>query len=316
MISVVAGTFNVLHEGHKKLIRKAFELGDSVIIGITSDDMASVDRKDVVPYSIRKKELEGFLNTIKGRWEIIEISDIYGPREKMDRADILVVSDETEENGKVVNNERISRGIRPFRIVVVPVVNAFDMDKISSSDIMNGEYSKSGKHDGIKVAVGSINRIKIEAVRSVMERIYDDVIIIPVNVKSGVPEQPKGEETRQGAINRAKGAIGGYDLGVGIEAGVFDTEDGLYDFQYCAVADKDDIITIGVGPGFRYPDEVAALVSKGMTVSESVHTIYGDKDIGKRQGAVGLLSKGLLDRKTLTEQSVIAAMIPRMENIR
>jgi non-canonical (house-cleaning) NTP pyrophosphatase len=43
--------------------------------------------------------------------------------------------------------------------------------------------------------------------------------------------------------------------------------------------------------------------------------IYGIPEIGKKQGAIGLLSKGLIDRKTLTEQSVISALIPRMEHL-
>ena len=49
-----------------------------------------------------------------------------------------------------------------------------------------------------------------------------------------------------------------------------------------------------------------------MTVGDSMREIYGDTDIGKKQGAVGLLSKGLIDREKLTEQAVIAAMIPRL----
>ena len=49
-----------------------------------------------------------------------------------------------------------------------------------------------------------------------------------------------------------------------------------------------------------------------MTVGDAVKEIYGNTEIGKKQGAIGLLSKGLIDRKTLTEQSVTAAMIPRL----
>ncbi|MDL2242002.1 inosine/xanthosine triphosphatase [Bacteroidales bacterium OttesenSCG-928-L03] len=312
MISVVAGTFNILHEGHKRLISEAFRCGDSVIVGITSDNMASSGRGEVVPLYIRKKELETFLRSFPQRWEIVEINDLYGPREVMDKADVLVVSEETAKNGDKVNIERAGRGLAPFKIVVIPMINSSNSDKISSSDIMNGEYSKKGSIDAIRVAVGSTNRIKVEAVRSVMERVFTDVIIIPTEVSSGVPEQPKEEQTRQGAVNRAKAAIGDNDLAVGIEAGVFETEDGLYDFQYCAILDKEGRMTIGVGPGFRYTDDIASLVSKGMTVSEAIHNIYGSVDIGKKQGAVGLLSDGLLDRKTLTEQSVTAAMIPRI----
>jgi inosine/xanthosine triphosphatase len=209
----------------------------------------------------------------------------------------------------------MSRGVRPLKIVVIPILNAYNDDKISSTGIMNGEYSRNGRGDSVKIAVGSTNRVKVEAVRAVMERIFGNVIIKPIDVKSGVPEQPKELETRTGAVNRATSALGDNDLSVGIEAGVFQTEDGLYDFQYCAILDKNGTMTIGVGPGFRYPDDVAELVSEGMTVSEAMHKLYGDPEIGKKQGAVGLLSKGLLDRKTLTEQSVTAAMIPRMDNL-
>ena len=49
-----------------------------------------------------------------------------------------------------------------------------------------------------------------------------------------------------------------------------------------------------------------------MTVGDAVRRLYGNNGIGKRQGAVGMLSKGLLDRLGLTEQSVTAAMIPRI----
>jgi len=160
-----------------------------------------------------------------------------------------------------------------------------------------------------------MNRVKIEAVRTVMERIFGNVIVIPADVESGVPEQPRELEIREGAINRARSALGDNDISVGIEAGVFPTDDGLYDFQYCAVLDRSGKLTIGIGSGFRYPDDVAALVSEGMTVGEAMHKLYGHADIGKKQGAVGLLSKGLLDRKALTEQSVVSAMIPRMKDL-
>jgi len=315
MISIVAGTFNILHEGHRRLIEKAFEVGDEVMLGVTTDAMASGMRKEVIPLYLRKKELEAFLSGMNKPWKIVEINDIYGPKEMVDSADIIVVSEETEKNAGELNRERGTRGIGPLRVVVVPLVTAYNETKISSTGIMSGEYSRNGSNDAVRIAVGSTNRVKIEAVRTVMEKIFGNVIVVPVDVKSMVPEQPKGDETRTGAVNRAVSALGGNDLSVGIEAGVFSTEDGLYDFQYCAVLDKNGKMTIGVGPGFRYPDDIASLVSQGMTVGSAVHKLYGDSGAGRKQGAVGILSKGLLDRKTLTEQSVTAAMIPRMEHL-
>ncbi|MCL2148706.1 MAG: inosine/xanthosine triphosphatase [Methanomassiliicoccaceae archaeon] len=316
MRSVVAGTFDVLHEGHRRLIRRAFEAGDEVLVGITSDGMASSKEGGRAPIHLRRRELEAFLCGMGKPWEVVEISDMYGPRDKMDASDVLVVSEETAPNAELVNRERASRGVRPFEVVVVPLVAASDGGKISSAGVLRGDYSREGRSDAVRVAVGSLNRVKVEAVRAVMERVFGSAVIVPVRAGSGVPDQPWGPETRSGAVNRAVAALGDRDLSVGIEAGVFPTEDGLYDFQYCAVLDKGGRMTVGVGPGFRYPDEVAALVSGGMTVGEAVERLHGDADIGMGQGAVGLLSMGLLDRKALTEQAVVAAMVPRMAGLR
>jgi len=160
------------------------------------------------------------------------------------------------------------------------------------------------------IAVGSSNPVKAEAVRTVMEKIYGEVRITPIKVNSGVPEQPWGDETLRGALNRAEAAMGDHDLSVGIEAGVFEMYDGVYDIQHCVVLDRRGRMTIGMGPGFRYPDDVAELLRKGMTVGDAMKTLYKDHS-GRGEGAIGILSKGLIDRKSLTEQAVKAAMISR-----
>jgi len=312
MFSAVAGTFNILHSGHKELIDRAFDIGDEVFIGITTDRMASSNRSDIVSLYLRRKELECYLSNKTKPWSIIEIDNIYGPLDKMDKVDILVVSEETLDNGKKLNEERKSRGIRPLELCVIPLKISSDGKKISSTGILEGRYARNGESNVMNIAVGSLNHIKIEAVRTVMERVYGDVKITAIDADSGVPPQPFESETRLGAINRARNAIGMHMMSVGIEAGVFEKPDGLYDYQYCAILDREGKMTIGTGCGFRYPDKVADLVRTGYTVGDAVHEIYGNIDIGKKQGAVGLLSKGLLDRKNLTEQSVTAAMIPRL----
>ena len=311
MITAVAGTFNVLHEGHKALIRRAFEIGDEVRIGITSDRMASEGRDSSVGIYIRRKELESFLSGM-GNYSVFEIDDIYGPREMMDEVDVLVVSEETFGNGVKINEDRASRGIRPLELSVVPLVKTDSGEKISASSILRGEYGRSGRKDVIDIAVGSGNQVKVSAVRSVMEKIYGDVRITAVDVPSGVPPQPFGDQTHQGSYNRAMAALGDHDMAVVIEAGVFEMLDGLYDIQHCTIVSKDGKVTCGHGSGFRYPDPIAELVRGGMTVGDAVKEVYGSTEIGKKQGAIGLLSKGLIDRKTLTEQSVTAAMIPRL----
>lgn len=311
MIAAVAGTFNILHRGHRALLEHAFSVADHVFVGITSDAMAAGGREKVLPLYLRRAALVDYLNTL-GNYTVFVIDDIYGPNDIMDNAEVLVVSEETRSNALLVNERRSSRGVPELRIEVVPLIVTDNGDKISASAILRGEYGREGRRDIMHVAVGSANSVKVEAVRSVMERVYGDVRVTGYDVDSGVPPQPFGDQTHQGAVNRARACIDGHDLAVGIEAGVFDILDGLYDIQHCCIVSKDGRETYGQGPGFRYPDTIADLVHDGMTVGDAVHSVYGDTDIGKKQGAIGLLSKGLLDRKALTEQSVIAAMVPRL----
>lgn len=312
MISAVAGTFDVLHDGHIALIDRAFEIGDSVLVGITSDEMASAGRGEHVPLAIRLPALERRLSGYGRPYEVFVIDDMYGPADRMDPVDVLVVSEETLGNGRALNDERRSRGVRPLELSVVPLVKACDGSKISANRILEGAYGKHGDDHVADIAVGSLNRVKVEAVRCVMERVYGDVRITAADVPSGVPEQPFGDQTRQGAENRARAALGGHRMAVGIEAGVYELPDGLYDIQQCCIIDSDGRITRGQGSGFRYPDEVAALVRGGLSVGQAFGKLFGDTEIGRKGGAIGMLSRGILDRESLTEQSVTAAMIPRI----
>ena len=314
MKTAVAGTFNVIHDGHKALFARAFELGTEVCVGITSDAMAAESRPDFVPLHVRRTALDSVLRTYGKPYSIFVIDDIYGPPEILDDVDILIVSPETEANGYKINEEREKRGVRPLIISIVPLILASDGHKVSARSILEGKYGTHGYSDVLDIVVGSTNHVKVEAVRDVMEKVFGDVRVTGTEVDSGVPDQPFEEQTRQGAINRARAALGDHDMAVGIEAGVFEKDEGLYDIQYCAVIDRSGRITVGTGSGFMYPPAVAELVRKGQTVGEAMKAVFEQPDIGKGQGAIGYLSRGLLDRKALTEQSVIAAMVPRLND--
>lgn len=311
MKAMLGGTFNVLHDGHKALIQKAFELSNDVIIGLTCDKMASSGRKRVNPYYLRMKSLIMFLESIGRAAEIVPLSDKFGSAAKVERG-YLIVSKETEDNAKLINKKRVAAGLEPLIVSVIDMVKGKNGFELHARDILSGECSRDGDTDVMTIAVGSLNHVKVEAVRTVMEKIYGNVRIIPVNTESGVPEQPFGDEAHKGAVNRATAALGTYELSVGIEAGVFEMYGYLYDVQYCAILSKDGKITVGMGPGFRYPDKVAELVRNGMNVSDAMSNTYGSIRPGNKEGAIGILSKGLLDRKALTEQSITAAMIPRI----
>ncbi len=168
----------------------------------------------------------------------------------------------------------------------------------------------------MKVVVGSKNPVKLNATRNVLKKIYNDLEIKPSEVDSEVPDQPFGlDETINGAINRAKNAFTDWaDLSVGIESGLMETPNtitGYIDLQWCAIFDGDRV-TIGVSSGFEYPPMVINEVLNGFEVGDIMDKITGVENLGQKKGAVSRLSEDMLDRTENTEQCVLTAMIPRM----
>jgi len=142
---VVGGTFDVLHEGHKTFLRKAFELGD-VTIGLTSGFMArKIKKREVEDFERRKKTLEDFIKKeLKIKPKILKIEDKFGPTLKKD-FHYIVVSPETYEAALLINQERQKRKKKPIEIVKISFVLAKDGKPISSTRIFKKEIDRWGK---------------------------------------------------------------------------------------------------------------------------------------------------------------------------
>lgn len=145
---VVGGTFECLHDGHRKLLKKAFELaeGGDVDIGLTSDEMANKRDRKVADYSTRKSRLLEYLKDIAGNdanYSIIELNDPYGKTLDEDY-DYIVVSPETCPVALKINLIRSEKNMMPLRIVKVDFVLADDDDRISSTRIIRGEMDIHG----------------------------------------------------------------------------------------------------------------------------------------------------------------------------
>jgi pantetheine-phosphate adenylyltransferase len=143
----VGGTFEVLHKGHRALLARAFEEGDEVLIGLTTDEMANRSRKRKVrPFEQRERELGEYLDlTFPDQgYEIVAISDELGPAATMRDLDALVVSEGSYRNGLRVNEARLERRLQPVRIVRMPHVLADDGRPISSTRVLAGECDAEG----------------------------------------------------------------------------------------------------------------------------------------------------------------------------
>jgi pantetheine-phosphate adenylyltransferase len=139
----IGGTFDVLHDGHKALLKRAYMLGD-VIIGLVSDEMAGGKLHVVNAYNSRKKSLIAYIKTLTGNDPmIVALIDPYGPTlEQM--FDYIVVSPETLPTAKEINTLRSRHGLPAIKIVCVDFVLAQDGKPISSTRIHLGEIDEHG----------------------------------------------------------------------------------------------------------------------------------------------------------------------------
>ncbi|MDA4126650.1 MAG: pantetheine-phosphate adenylyltransferase [Thaumarchaeota archaeon] len=142
------GTFDHIHRGHIALLAKSFEVGDTVVIGVTSDEFARREGKNPdQSYAERVKALEDLIHTrFQGRrYLIAKLDDYFGPGIASPEVEAIVVSRETASRVPMANVLREAKGFPPLEVVVVDYVLADDSKPISSTRIRNGEIDVEGK---------------------------------------------------------------------------------------------------------------------------------------------------------------------------
>ena len=145
----MGGTFDILHLGHKALLQRALEVGDIVLIGLTTDARASKKRNktQISPYNMGLANLQKLLKTMKAldKFQIVPLENDWGPSVIDEDFEAIIVSDETKSTAQKINKIRSANGKTELEIVVVPMIRAQDGNKISSSRIRNKEINSEGK---------------------------------------------------------------------------------------------------------------------------------------------------------------------------
>ena len=145
---MVGGTFDPLHDGHKHLLKRSFEVagpGGSVVIGLTSDLFASHKTHPIHPFATRKADLEQYISsTINStQWLVEPLNDRYGSAIDAD-FDALIVSEETLTVAIEINKLRREKGRKKVDIHQISCVLAEDGRWISSTRIYRGEIDVHG----------------------------------------------------------------------------------------------------------------------------------------------------------------------------
>jgi phosphopantetheine adenylyltransferase len=119
----LGGTFDKLHNGHRKLLTlAAASSSDTLIVGIMGDDMLKKKAKSelIAKFSEREEIVSKFLAIAKPSltYEILELSDPYGPTITDPSIDAIVVSSETVSGANKINQLRAEKGMLPLVILV------------------------------------------------------------------------------------------------------------------------------------------------------------------------------------------------------
>ena len=143
----MGGTFDIIHHGHITLLSTAFDISEKVIIGLTSDEFVQKKGKNPIhKYDERLKNLTSiiFKKFPNSYFEISQLNNDFGPAVFEKEVQALVVSDETKNQGNILNKLRTERNLSPVEIIVVPMTLAKDGKRISTTRIKNSEIDSDG----------------------------------------------------------------------------------------------------------------------------------------------------------------------------
>jgi inosine/xanthosine triphosphatase len=167
------------------------------------------------------------------------------------------------------------------------------------------------------LVIASNNPVKVRATLAGFHVVFpgQEFQVSSLNVPSGVPDQPVGNhQTLQGALNRAQAARLARPQGdywIGIEGGVEWDGPDLFAFAWVAVCSA-SLTGRGRTGTFLLPRQVAELVGQGLELGHADDVVFQRSNSKQEDGAIGLLTRNLLDRAGLYQHAVLLALVPFM----
>lgn len=156
----------------------------------------------------------------------------------------------------------------------------------------------------MNLTIGTTNTTKVNAVKAV----FSETKVNGIKVPSGVAAQPfSDEETRQGAINRARKCVEQYPsaTGIGLEGGVMFVGDQLFLCNWGALVTPDHALYTASGARILLPHEIADQLQKGAELGDVMDRYAKKKEVRHNEGAVGIFTKDRVSRQAMFEHVVL-----------
>jgi inosine/xanthosine triphosphatase len=165
----------------------------------------------------------------------------------------------------------------------------------------------------MKIAIGTENKAKIQAVETIIRQVWKDVEFSYHKTESMVNEQPvNDEEAIKGATNRAKQAItkGNADYGIGLEGTVNSNRYGMFLHGWVVIIDKEHNISYGQSASIQLPKTIEYRIKNGEELGPIIQELMKDdkNTIRHSEGTNGILTNGLYSRVKEFEDATRCAL--------
>lgn len=171
----------------------------------------------------------------------------------------------------------------------------------------------------MKIAVGTLNDAKNNAVENIVKSIWKDAEFYRVETDSGIRKQPlNNEEAIRGAINRAKEAMikvnSQYnmtvDYSIGLEGTVDSNKYGMFLHGWVAIVDKSHNIGLGQSGSIQLPRNIESRIKTGEELGPIMQELMRDDSnrIRQNEGTNGILTDGLYTRVKEFEDATRCAL--------
>ena len=165
-----------------------------------------------------------------------------------------------------------------------------------------------------EVVISSFNPVKIESTKEAFSLVFknEKFIYNSVSASSEVSDQPFGsQETYIGALNRVKNSKKikkGANFYIGIESGIEEIEDDLAAFSWILIESNNGLAKAKTAT-FFLPKSLSKLIKEGKEMGEASDIVFKSINIKQKGGAIGYLTRQVIDRTKLYTHAIVLALI-------
>lgn len=163
-----------------------------------------------------------------------------------------------------------------------------------------------------QVIVASENPVKVRVAERAFALVWpeEEFSFTGAASVSGVPDQPYGEETKEGALNRLEFVKANFpqaDYWISQEGGLGREDARLFNRAVIMVADRGDYIGRATTASYFLPRPIEQLLAKGLELGAAADQFFSSVNSKQGIGTIGFLTDGLLNREDYYLEAAIIA---------